>query len=192
MTIDEAIVHAREVASRMFDDRVHCIKCAEEHEQLAKWLEELKQYRAIGKVSTCQNAVEVCRAMIERGIEPDNIKEYIAFEDNLVQKGYDLKRLLEMMEEHKQYRAIGTPEECQAAVEKQTAKKVENSGEHIPFEWYCPTCGNTLCDDGWKDTEIAFCEECGQKINWGNDENKPKKLGQIIAYGKTSKTVRGW
>ena len=46
MTIDEAIVHAREVASRKFDDRVHCIRCAEEHEQLAEWLEELKSYRA--------------------------------------------------------------------------------------------------------------------------------------------------
>ena len=46
MTIDEAIAHAREVASRKFDDRVHCIKCAEEHEQLAEWLEELKAYRA--------------------------------------------------------------------------------------------------------------------------------------------------
>lgn len=75
-------------------------------------LEEVQQYRAIGKVSTCRNAVELCRAMIERGIEPDNIKEYIKFEDNLVQRGYDLKRFLEMMEEHKQYREIGTPEEC--------------------------------------------------------------------------------
>ena len=45
MTIDEAIAHAREVASRKFDDRVHCIKCAEEHEQLAEWLEELKFLR---------------------------------------------------------------------------------------------------------------------------------------------------
>ena len=46
LSIDEAIAHAREVASRKFDDRVHCIKCAEEHEQLAEWLEELKAYRA--------------------------------------------------------------------------------------------------------------------------------------------------
>ncbi len=75
-------------------------------------MKELLQYREIGKVSTCRNAVEICRAMIERGIEPDNIAEYIKFEDNLVQRGYDLKRLLEMMEEHKQYREIGTPEEC--------------------------------------------------------------------------------
>ena len=43
----EAIAHAREVASRKFDDRVHCIKCAEEHEQLAEWLEELKALRLL-------------------------------------------------------------------------------------------------------------------------------------------------
>lgn len=45
MTIDEAIKHAEEVASRMFDDRVHCVKCADEHRQLAEWLKELKQLR---------------------------------------------------------------------------------------------------------------------------------------------------
>lgn len=42
MTIDEAIAHAREVSSRKFDDRVHCIRCSEFHEQIAEWLEELK------------------------------------------------------------------------------------------------------------------------------------------------------
>ena len=47
MNIDEAITHAREVASRMFDDRVHCIKCAEEHEQLAEWLTQLKEYQQL-------------------------------------------------------------------------------------------------------------------------------------------------
>ena len=45
LSIDEAIANAREVASRKFDDRVHCISCAEEHEQFAEWLEELKMYR---------------------------------------------------------------------------------------------------------------------------------------------------
>ena len=62
MTIDEAIVHAREVASRKFDDRVHCIRCAEEHEQLAEWLEELKAYRAIGTQDECRAAVEKQKA----------------------------------------------------------------------------------------------------------------------------------
>ena len=47
LSIDEAIAHAREVASRKFDDKVHCIRCAEEHEQLAEWLEELKTLRLL-------------------------------------------------------------------------------------------------------------------------------------------------
>ena len=77
-------------------------------ETAIKALEEVQQYRQIGKISTCKNAVEICKAMIERGIDPDNIAEYIKFEDNLVQRGYDLKKLIEMMEEHKQYCQIGT------------------------------------------------------------------------------------
>ena len=82
------------------------------YEMAIKALEEVQQYRQIGKIGTCRNAVEICKAMIERGIDQDNIAEYIKFEDNLVQRGYDLKKLIEMMEEHKQYRQICTVEEC--------------------------------------------------------------------------------
>ena len=59
MTLDEAILHAREVAAiQRNNDKLNktlgvispyyktdCIKCAEEHEQIAEWLEELKTYR---------------------------------------------------------------------------------------------------------------------------------------------------
>ena len=64
MTIDEAIAHAREVAKEQRKDNENCkykseygckgcadyyskpcIECAEEHEQLAEWLEELKCYK---------------------------------------------------------------------------------------------------------------------------------------------------
>ena len=69
MTIDEAITHAREVASRNFDDRVHCIRCAEEHIQLAEWLEELKQYRAIGTLEECRAAMEKQTAISREIIE---------------------------------------------------------------------------------------------------------------------------
>ena len=60
LSIDEAIAHAREVANTQkvksgiclqnglecehFSD---CLKCAEEHEQLAEWLEELKALRLL-------------------------------------------------------------------------------------------------------------------------------------------------
>ena len=59
MSIDEAIAHAREVAEiQRNNDKLNktigksspyyntdCIKCAEEHEQIAEWLEELKVYQ---------------------------------------------------------------------------------------------------------------------------------------------------
>lgn len=68
MTLDEAIVHAREVAERNRNqykncpsDRTDirhqtCEECAKEHDQLAEWMEELKQYRAIGTVEELQKA----------------------------------------------------------------------------------------------------------------------------------------
>lgn len=51
-------------------------------------------------------------------------------------------------------------------LEKQIPKKVKNNGERIPFEWYCPTCGEILCDDGYKNTDIKYCEQCGQALDW--------------------------
>lgn len=53
MTLDEAIKHAREKAKvqrefSLFEKELYhtCIRSAEEHEQLAEWLEELKELRA--------------------------------------------------------------------------------------------------------------------------------------------------
>lgn len=116
MTIDEAISHAREVAEKKrrkaklspkdsFNVHIKsdCLQCAQEHEQLAKWLEELQQYRA-----------------------------------------------------------IGTPEECRAAVEKQTAKLVIDNTPTEDSVWYqCPTCKGDL-------TTIRgfYCQYCGQKLHW--------------------------
>lgn len=130
MTIDEAISHAREVAecqkmsARLIEDNAYIPEsvdkeaitygntiCAKEHEQLAEWLEELKQYRA-----------------------------------------------------------IGTSEECRAAMEKQTAKKpmhVTNSyfgyQKHKEHVGYCPDCGHQV-------EEPYGCPNCLRKIDWGDEE----------------------
>lgn len=59
LTLEEAIVYTKEVADMNYNDaekfdsndsvenymKANCMKCAEEHEQLAKWLEELKSYK---------------------------------------------------------------------------------------------------------------------------------------------------
>lgn len=130
MTIDEAISHAREVAecqkmsARLIEDNAYIPEsvdkeaithgntiCADEHEQLAEWLEELKQYRA-----------------------------------------------------------IGTVEECRAAMEKQKAKKpmhVTNSyfgyQKHKEHVGYCPDCGHQV-------EEPYGCPNCLRKIDWGDEE----------------------
>ena len=76
LSIDETIAHAREVAEEQRKDNGKCeykaeygckgcadyyskpcIECAEEHEQLAEWLEELKAYIEIGTVEECRNSV---------------------------------------------------------------------------------------------------------------------------------------
>ena len=128
MTIDEAIAHAREVAKRRmaeyenhYDKDTHyyptqCKKCAEEHIQLAEWLEELKQHRS-----------------------------------------------------------IGTPEECRAAVEKQKAKKpiMKQYFEDLEDEYLCcPTCGEILTDRIPADNKTFYfhCMNCGQKFDWSDEE----------------------
>lgn len=62
LTLEDAISHAKEVAEKNYrgadfesidsvddDIKANCIKCAEEHEQLAEWLEELKSYKDLNE-----------------------------------------------------------------------------------------------------------------------------------------------
>ena len=95
MTLDEAIIHAREVASRKFDDRVHCIKCAEEHEQLAEWLEELKAYRASvfsGDMTQKMIKEEYCKAVDDFA---ESVKNLIA--DSSVIRFKDIDEIAEQL-----------------------------------------------------------------------------------------------
>ena len=61
-----------------------------------------------------------------------------------------------------EYKAIGTPEECRAAMEKQKPKKPVMDG-YCCFESYeCPTCHHDISN------EQKYCDKCGQKL--GDDE----------------------
>ena len=99
LSIDEAITHARAVAEEqrelfrlcpypsqecngadickcLKNKHDGCIKCAEEHEQLAEWLEELKAYREIGTVEGYKSAIECYTKeyLLRRNLQ-DQIKE---------------------------------------------------------------------------------------------------------------------
>ena len=66
MTIDEAIAHAREVSSRKFDDKIHCIRCSEFYKQIAEWLEELSRRRT----------EELFRKVNEKAIQDKTIYDF--------------------------------------------------------------------------------------------------------------------
>ena len=87
------------------------------------------------------------------------------------EKNYkELCQMALVSEEVKQYRAIGTPEECRAAMEKQKAKKpmhVTNSyfgyQKHKEHVGYCPDCGHQV-------EEPYGCPNCLRKIDWSDEE----------------------
>ena len=51
------------------------------YEMAIKALEEVQQYRQIGTVEECRKLVEICKSMIGRNITPENMEEYMKFED---------------------------------------------------------------------------------------------------------------
>ena len=121
------------------------------YEMAIKALEEVQQYRAIGTVEECQKSVEICKSMIERNITPENMEEYMKFEDECVKNGFTFNSLLE-------------------AREKQTAKKIEIFNGQAS----CPNCKHLF---GGMDVikkliiwDMPYCKNCGQKLDWSDEE----------------------
>lgn len=83
----------------------------------------------------------------------------------LVYKGREERAntILAMVEELKQYREIGTPEECRAAVDKRTVMKPIRMDKCT-----CPSCGTH--NEVWKKrrntlpSDIVYCWHCGQAV----------------------------
>lgn len=122
-----------------------CHNCDHKDDYIEELESEVAEYRAIGEISTCRVAVEICRAMIERGIEPENIEAYIAFEDKCVQKGFTIKGLLE-------------------AGEKQIPYKPKK-------ERLIMGVGRCKCGAEFLDKGTNFCGNCGQKLDWNGRAN---------------------
>ena len=81
----------------------------------------------------------------------------------------------EALSDWRQYRKIGTLKECRMAVEKQIPKKPIRHAVWEDFK--CPTCGSTEIrpyDTEYreydKDCEFEYCSDCGQKLDWSDEE----------------------
>ena len=91
---------------------------------------------------TEQEAISVLKMIETHGSLPTNAKD----------------EAIKALEEVQQYRAIGTPDECRAAVEKMKPKKtaIEAIKVHI-----CPVCGFSGIYD--------YCGNCGQRVQMLSD-----------------------
>ena len=74
---------------------------------------------------------------------------------------------IDALEEIKKYRAIGTVEECRAAVEKQKERKPIKYDKMALWDYACPKCGEPLIKTNY---EYKYCDMCGQKLDWGDEE----------------------
>ena len=107
MTLDEAIEHARDKAKEQkyyasFErgKRIQsCKKCAEEHEQLAEWLEELKEYK--------ENKHRSLRYMFEKGYNKgiDDLTEKISIYGTYDYYG-NVVHVLEIAEKLKEHKTL--------------------------------------------------------------------------------------
>ena len=78
--------------------------------------------------------------------------------------------IIKALEELKQYRTIGTPEECRAAMERQNPRAAITEKEDTGTTRYiCSACGMYM---GWSTGTLParYCWKCGQKLDWSDGE----------------------
>nr|DAH04906.1 MAG TPA: ribosome, girodazole, girolline, antibiotic complex, 50S [Bacteriophage sp.] len=113
-----------------------------------KALEEVQQYRAIEKeLKERYHANVDIPLLMHHFIE--TIFEGEKHEGFCILTNEDAKAW-------KEYQTIGMPEECRAAMEKQTAKKMESP--------WCPCCGKFLTTEYMN--KRYYCIYCGQLLEW--------------------------
>ncbi len=119
-------------------------------------LGEIQQYREIGTVEDFERL-----AYLKKRYE-DETYDYCG------EYGASKCELKDRVEKLQEYEAIGTVEECRAAVEKQKPKKPEDV-EYDYSYFICPVCGDGIYVSD--DYEIhKFCRNCGQAIDWSEEE----------------------
>lgn len=98
-------------------------------------------------------AIEVVENLI------DDIREFREVTQEEVDKADEL---IEIIKELGKYRAIGTPDECRAAVE--TTKTLKES-----YPWITFTCDN--CGAVFVKAKTIYCPECNKKVLWEGEND---------------------
>ncbi len=97
-----------------------------------------------------------------------SVKADGAYQSTIGEKACDVA--IKALEEVQQYRAIGTLEECRAAMERQNPRAaIAEKADTETTRYTCPACGMYM---GWSTGlfPARYCWKCGQKLDWSNEE----------------------
>lgn len=133
-------------------------KLPEEIEMAIQALEEIQQYKALEQRMN--------------GVSLELLAEhFIKIVGEGESEGYQRGRLLtnEHADMWDAYKAIGTVEECRAAVEKQRAKKPIDISSARDNDGYIGLIGKCSCCNNIVEEDALYCD-CGQKLKWGDEE----------------------
>ena len=132
LTLDEAIKHAKEVADMNYNDaekfdsndsvenymKANCIKCAEEHEQLAEWLEELKSYKDLEEQGLLVRLpCKVGDTMYDIVGKPLRIVEHKVDAFHIDKKGFHLQIINGVLEKKQEAKVYFSREEAEKKLE---------------------------------------------------------------------------
>ena len=133
LTLDEAIKHAKEVADMNYNDaekfdsndsvenymKANCRKCAEEHEQLAEWLEELKSYKDLEEQGLLVRLpCKVGDTMYDIVGKPLRIVEHKVDAFHIDKKGFHLQIINGVLEKKQEAKVYFSREEAEKKLEK--------------------------------------------------------------------------
>ena len=159
------------------------MNCDHKDEYIEELEAEVEPYRALEKRLTDmfggELSLEDVTDELERYLkEPDNPHpinaKILTYEDAAAWDAYhaigtpeelqELKKdFAEALSDWRQYRKIGTLEECQAAMEKQIPYKPSRK----KLVWGIGKC---KCGVEFLDRKTGFCGNCGQKLDWEDEE----------------------
>lgn len=133
LTLEEAIVHTKEVADMNYNDaekfdsndsvenymKANCMKCAEEHEQLAKWLEELKSYKDLEEQGLLVRLpCKVGDTMYDIVGKPLRIVEHKVDAFHIDKKGFHLQIINGVLEKKQEAKIYFSREEAEKKLEE--------------------------------------------------------------------------
>ena len=136
LTLNEAIKHAKEVADMNYNDaekfdsndsvenymKGNCEKCAEEHEQLAKWLEELKSYKEAEEQGLLVRLpCKVGDTMYDIVGRPLKIVEHKVDAFHIDKKGFHLQIINGALEKKQEAKVYFSREEAEKKLEEMKA-----------------------------------------------------------------------